>query len=413
MKAVHCRICLATGLTPVLDYGRVALSDSFLAGREEARKEKKFPLKLCICPHCRHLQIDEIVDPRLLFAHYPWETGISKSVLCFAQELYQTAIRFYRLLPAEQAPKVLEIASNDGSVLSVFQKNGCEVLGIDPAENIVQIANGRGIRSLPEFFDLNCAKAVVSEYGQWDIGLARNVLAHVKDLHGLAEGIRTILNREGFVIIEVPHLKTMFRELQYDQVFHEHLGYHSLDSVQKLFFGHGMEIFDVEEVWIHGGSIRVFLQHEGGPRPVGENVRRVLEEEKKLGLYREEAWGRFARRAAAHRDALRGELKKLKGDQRKIAVYGASGKGQSLLQFCGLDGRLIDYVVDKSAMKQNKWTPGTHLPIFSPARLYEERPDVVLLCAWNFAKEIVEQEKRFVEEGGRFLHPFPMPHYLP
>lgn len=412
MKTISCRICRTRGLLPVLDYGQVALSDSFLESREAIEREQKYPMTLCLCPRCRHVQIDEIVDPKLLFEHYPWETGISKSVLDFAQGLARDVIGCFTRTASGPRPRVFEIASNDGTVLSVFQKNGCEVLGMDPARNIVENANERGIRSLPDYFSLESASRVVSEYGKWDVCLARNVLAHVKDLHGLASGVGTVLEREGFAVIEVPHLKTMFLERQYDQVFHEHLGYHSLDSVQKIFNAHGMEVFDVEEIWIHGGSIRVFLQNRGGPRAVTGRVGNVLEEEERLGIYELSAWQDFAEKARAHRDALLGDLRRLKAENRKVAIYGASGKGQSLLQFCGLDGSLIDYVVDKSAMKQNKWTPGTHLPIVSPARIYEERPDVLLLCAWNFAKEIVEQEKRFIEEGGRFLHPFPMPHYL-
>lgn len=412
MKTENCRICKEKGLHPVLDYGTVALSDSFLESEEDIEKEQRYPLILCLCPHCKHIQINEIVSPNLLFEHYPWETGISKSILEFSEQLYHKTIGCYRQIPCEKKSKVLELASNDGSVLSMFQKNGCEILGVDPAKNIVKIANERGIRSIAKFFDLQTARAVVEEYGPWDICLARNVLAHVKDLHGFAQGIKTILHPDGFAVIEVPHLKTMFQELQYDQVFHEHLGYHSLQSIQRLFSDHGMELFDVEEIWIHGGSIRVFLQRGGGRRKISGRVQGVLDEEKGLGLFEEDSWKKFAERALAHKNALRSELTKLKSSHRKIAIYGASGKGQSLLQFCGINRKMIDFVVDKSKMKQNKLTPGTHIKIFPPSHIYEERPDVILLCAWNFAKEVVEQEKKFVANGGRFLHPFPLPHYM-
>lgn len=412
MKIENCRICNHKSLIPFLDYGNIALADSFIEREEDIKKEKKYPLKLCLCNNCKHVQIDEVVDPKLLFEIYPWETGISKSIQAFAEELYQKAIRCHYSIPSPQKTRVIEIASNDGSILSIFQKNGCEILGIDPAKNIVEKANENGIQSLARFFNLETALSIKKEYGVWDICLARNVLAHVQDLHGLTKGIQEITAKEGFAIIEVPHLKTMFQELQYDQVFHEHLGYHSLDSIQKLFGQYAMEVFDVEEIWIHGGSIRVFLQHRGGPRKISKNVDRIWNEEEELGLYNESSWKQFAKRAITHKNALLSELKGLKEKNQKIAIYGASGKGQSLLQFCNIGYKIIDFVVDKSQMKQNKWTPGTHIKIFPPSHIYEVKPNTILLCAWNFAKEIVEQEKRFLSEGGQFLHPFPLPHYI-
>jgi hypothetical protein len=185
-----------------------------------------------------------------------------------------------------------------------------------------------------------------------------------------------------------------------------------LDSVQRLFSYYDMEVIHVKELWIHGGSIRVFLQHKGGPRQTTPDVQRLLDIEKSLGLTRRSSWDDFSRRVLDHRTALRDELEKLKSEGLRIAVYGASGKGQSLLQFCGLDNSAIEYVVDKSTLKQGKITPGSHLPVRPPAHIYENLPDVILICAWNFAREIVKQEARFTDLGGRFLHPLPMPHYL-
>ena len=412
MKTESCRICKKNELSLILDYGNVALADSFLSSEKEIYNEKKYSLRFCICNNCKHLQIDEIVDPSLLFENYIWETGVSKSIIEFSQELYNKVTSFYNLIPYKKSPKVLEVASNDGAILSVFKKNGCEILGVDPAKNIVDKANEMGIRSIAEFFNSETAKSITEEYGKWDVCIARNVLAHVKEIHSFVEAIKIILGKEGFVVIEVPHLKTMFEELQYDQIFHEHIGYHSLDSIKKLFEMYEMEVFDVEEIWIHGGSIRVYLQHKNGPRKIIENVSRILDIERNLGLYEESSWKEFANRAIAHKKALKGKLEELKSNNKKIAIYGASGKGQSLLQFCEIDNKLIDYVVDKSKMKQDKFTPGTHMKIFSPSQIYENKPDVILLCAWNFAKEIMTQEEKFTSLGGKFLHPFPLPHYL-
>ncbi len=390
----------------------MALADSFLSSENEIASEKKYPLRLCICNNCKHIQIDEIVDPALLFVDYPWETGVSKSVIQFSEDLCKKLLNVHTSTNKSSPAKVLEVASNDGTVLSVFQKNGCEIMGVDPARNVVKKANERGVRSIAEFFNLETAANIVSQYGKWDVCIARNVLAHVNELHSLVEGMKTILNKDGFAVIEVPHLKTTFEELQYDQVFHEHIGYHSLDSIKRLFELHEMKVFDVEELWIHGGSIRVYLQHENGNKDVSENVKKVLETENKIGLYKKDSWRKFAERALNHKKELRSELEKIKSNNKKVAIYGASGKGQSLLQFCEIDGSLVEYVVDKSEVKQGKYTPGTHIKIFSPNHIYEDRPDVLLLCAWNFAKEIMSQEEKFSQLGGRFLHPFPSPHYL-
>ncbi|MBU2510660.1 class I SAM-dependent methyltransferase [bacterium] len=412
MKISQCRVCKEEKLETVLEYGDVALADSFMNSEQDFKNEQKYPLRLCFCRNCSHLQIDEIIDPEILFRNYVYETGVSSSIIQFAKELYDEVLSFYRTIPSSGKPKVFEIASNDGTVLSVFKENDSEVFGVDPAENIVKIANNKGIDSIAEFFCFETAEKVVDLKGKFDVCLARNVIAHVKELHSVAKGIQTVLNENGFAVIEVPHLKTMFEELQYDQVFHEHIGFHSLDSIRRLFAFYDMEVVHVKELWIHGGSIRIFLQHKNGPRKTTQQVQDLLKAEEDLGLFDKTSWDGFAKRVLDHRVALKEELKRLKAENLNVAVYGASGKGQSLLQFCELDGSVIDYVVDKSSMKQGKFTPGTHLQVHSPSHIYEDLPDVILICAWNFADEIVKQEARFAELGGKFLHPLPMPHYL-
>ena len=188
-------------------------------------------MKLCICDNCFHVQIDEIIDPKILFENYVWETGISKSIFEFANRLYEKT----KELMIKEESKILEIASNDGTVLSIFKKNGCEILGVEPAKNIALDANKKGIPTIDEFFDCETAKRIANDYGKWDVCIARNVIAHVSDLHGLVQGIQTILDKDGFAVIEFPQLKKMYSDLQYDQVFHEHIGYHSLDSIKRLF----------------------------------------------------------------------------------------------------------------------------------------------------------------------------------
>ena len=411
MKTKICRICKSQDLHIIIDYGKVALADSFLSNDEEINNEKRYDLRLCICGSCKHVQIDEIVNPELMFNDYPWETGISKSIIKYADEMSEKIINSFTEVCFKSHPRVFEIASNDGTLLNVFQNKGCEILGIDPAINIAQKANDRSINTIPAFFDHQMAKTIIADYGQWDICIARNVLAHVNKLHSFAEGIKTILNENGFAVIEVPHLQAMFEDLQYDQVFHEHIGYHSLDSIKKLFEMHSMELFDVESLWIHGGSLRVFVQHSGGPMKINNKVEKYIITEQKIGLFDEKIWKVYAERVENHKKSLIYALEKIKNNHHSVAIYGASGKGQSLLQFCGIDYNLIEYVVDKSILKQGKITPGTHIKIYEPEYIYTHFPDVILLCAWNFAEEIVAQEKKFIDLGGKFLLPFPFPHY--
>ena len=406
MKTKKCRCCKKVGIKEILDYGLVALADGFLY-KKEISNEKKYPLKLCICENCFHVQIDEIIDPKILFENYVWETGISRSILEFAEKLYKKT----KELMINDKSKILEIASNDGTILSIFKQNGCNILGVEPAKNIACDANEKGIQTIDEFFNYETAKNIVKSYGKWDVCIARNVIAHVSDLHGFVKGIQTILDKDGFALIEFPHLQKMYSDLQYDQVFHEHIGYHSLHSIVFLFGLYNMEVFDVEELEVHGGSLRVLIKHAGSKRGVKYDVVKTMISEINSGIFSVKNWDSYAKRCETHKNALRGMIEKCKNDGEKIIVYGASGKGQSLIQMSGITKDMISGVVDKSIMKQGKVTPGSHIKIHPTEYIYECKANVILLCAWNIAKEIVSQEKRFIELGGKFLLPFPEPHF--
>ena len=406
MKTKYCRCCQKQNLKIILDYGRVALADSFLY-EEEIESEKKYHLNLCICSNCFHVQIDEIIDPKFLFEHYVWETGISKSIFEFANNLYKRT----KKLMKKKNPRVIEIASNDGTVLSIFKENGCQILGVEPAKNIALDANKKGIKTIDEFFNFETAKVIAKNYGKWDVCIARNVIAHVSDLHGMVKGIQTILAEDGFALLEFPHLQKMYSDLQYDQVFHEHIGYHSLHSIVFLFGLFNMEVFDVEELEVHGGSLRVYIKHNNSNRRINYNVIKTINNEIKSGIFTIKNWVTYAKRVESHKESLREMLEICKMDSKKILIYGASGKGQSLIQMSGITKDLISGVVDKSKMKQGKLTPGSHIKIYPTEHLYESKADVVLLCAWNIASEVINQEKRFIKQGGKFILPFPEPHF--
>jgi len=411
VKATKCRVCSAEPLVEVLDYGTVALADGFLNSAADAAGEVKYPLALCRCEGCGHLQINEIVSPDLLFRNYIYLTGVGETVLVHAQQLYEAVVK---ALGQSGKPRlrVVEAASNDGTVLSVFQRNGCEVLGVDPARNIAKIANERGVETMAEFFDRDTAAAVASRMPSADVVIARNVLAHVADLHGFVDGIRIVLGSGGVGVVEVPHALTMYDQLQYDQVFHEHIGYYSVEVLIALFRMHDLKVVRVEEVAIHGGSVRVYLVHENAARQPDKSVEHIVGEERNRGLGGLTAWRQFAQQVKKQKAALLDELRAVKARGQRIAAYGASGKGQAMLQFCGVDGNLLEYVVDKSAWKQGKLTPGTHIPVYATERLASDRPDVLLLSAWNLAGEIRRQQDEYIQQGGRLLHPLPMPHYL-
>jgi C-methyltransferase len=411
MSAYSCRICGSPEHDLVLDFGPVALADSFLVSADEVAREQRYPLTLVLCQKCLHLQIKEVLDPRLLFSEYVWETGIPASIQKYCQELADAVLQ--RVTPAiASRPTVVEIASNDGTMLKELKSRGWDVVGVDPAQNIAQKANAAGIPTVPDFFCERVARDVLARHGQRDLCIARNVLAHVADLHGLVTGIRLLLKPAGTAVIEVPHLLTTYRELQYDQVFHEHIGYHSLDSIVRLFAMHELQVVDVEHPWIHGGSLRVYAAHAAADRKPTPAVAAALAEEKAAGILDRAGWQKFGERVQTQKRLLRAELESLRAAGKMVVGYGASGKGQSMIQFCQLDQQLVRYVADKSTMKIGKLAPGSHIPIVSPEQMRADPVDVVLLFAWNFAREILEQEKALRQRGVQFLHPIPEPHYL-
>jgi novobiocin biosynthesis protein NovU/D-mycarose 3-C-methyltransferase len=409
VNAFSCRVCQSPDYDLVLDYGQVVPADSFLPPAEAAAHEPRYPLTLVLCQRCLHLQIREVLDPSLLFVDYVWETGIPASIKQYCREL---ADAVWHRVDGRGTPSVFEIASNDGTLLKEFRSRGSRLLGVDPARNIAQKANAAGIPTIADFFGERVARDVLGQHGHWDVVVARNVLAHVADLHGLVAGLRLLLAPHGTAVIEVPHLLDMYRELQYDQVFHEHIGYHSLDSIIRLCGMHGLAVFDVEHQWIHGGTVRAYVAHAASGRTPSPAVAAMLAEEQAEGILDRDAWQHFGDRARTQKRMLRDELSSLRDAGKMVVGYGAAAKGMSMIQFCELDERLVSYVADKSTMKIGKLAPGSHIPIVSPERMRADPVDVVVVFAWNFAREILAQEQALRDRGVRFLHPIPEPHYL-
>ncbi len=400
----RCRSCGHSELETVLDLGLSPLANRLLTAEDLDGPEERFPLETVFCERCSLVQITVTVPPEILFRHYRYFSSVSESLVRHAGELVSRVLASCSL---DSESLVLEIASNDGYLLQNYVERGIPALGVDPAENVAEVARGRGVATLSEFFSDTLAHELAAEGRTADVVHANNVLAHVADTNGFVSGIKTVLKPEGVAVIEVPYVRDLIEKCEFDTIYHEHLCYFSLSSLRSLLKRHGLALEAAERVPIHGGSLRVWIAHEGRAQAT-RGVDELLEQERQGGVDGYRFYQDFGERVQKLRGDLHAMVSELHAQGRRLWGYGAAAKATVLLNYVDIGPDILEYVADLSPHKQGCLIPGVRIPIVSPDRLRED-PDYLLLLAWNFAEEIMRQQSAYRARGGRFILPVPEP----
>jgi hypothetical protein len=380
------------------------LCESFLRADQIRQMEPFFPLRVFACERCYLVQLEAFVPPDEIFAEYAYYSAYSTAWVEHARQ-YVEMISNRLSLGADDL--VVELASNDGYLLQHFVGTDIQILGIDPAANVADAAEARGVPTLVEFFGREAAQRLVDEGKRASLILGNNVLAQVPDLNDFVAGVQVLLRDDGTATFEFPHLLRLLDGLQYDTIYHEHFSYFSFATTTEILRAHGLDVYDVEELWTHGGSLRVYAQHTGGPHETTETAFELLEREEREGLRSPERYARFAEDVKESKRALLELLIGLRREGKQVAGYGAPGKGNTLLNYCGIRTDLLDYTVDRNPYKHGLHTPGTHIPIFPPEKIAETRPDYILVLPWNLIDEISAQLSYVAEWGGQLIVPVP------
>ena len=405
-----CRFCGHSLQVTFIDLGMSPPCQTHIEPHQLNHMEPFYPLHAWVCEHCFLVQLEEYVTPGNIFSEYAYFSSFADSWVEHARKYSVHMRERFGLGPGSL---VMEIASNDGYLLQHFVAQGVPVLGIEPAANVAKVAQDKGVRTEVCFHGRSSADKIVAKYGQADLLLGNNVLAHVPDLNDFVAGMKRLLKRGGVITMEFPHLQRLMEQNQFDTIYHEHFSYFSFLTVEQVFAAHGLVLFDVEELPTHGGSIRIYARHaEDHSKAVGERPQQLRARELALGFDRLQTYQNFDEQVKSTKRKILSLLIELRNRGKTIVGYGAPGKGNTLLNYCGIRTDLLDYTVDRNPYKQGKYTPGTHIPILSPERIRDTRPDYVFILPWNLKDEICAQLSYVRDWGGRFIVPIPEPQVL-
>jgi len=400
-----CRFCGARLRHTFVDLGMSPLCEAILERAQLNQMEAFYPLHVFVCDQCFLVQLQEYVAPEDIFTEYAYFSSYSDSWLAHAKAYTKLMIERFKLNAQSQ---VVELASNDGYLLQYFVEAGMPVLGIEPAANVAKVAIAKSVPTLVKFFSAELAEELVRDGMQADLLVGNNVLAQVPDLRDFVKGMKTLLRPNGIITLEFPHLMRLIEENQFDTIYHEHFSYFSFLTVQRILAEFGLTVFDVEELPTHGGSLRIYARHEQEySRPVTLRARELAEREEKAGFTRLETYFSFAEKVKETKRKILDFLIRVKREGKSVAGYGAPGKGNTLLNYCGIRSDFLDYTVDRNPYKHGKFLAGTHIPVFDTGRIRETKPDYVLILPWNLKKEISEQLSYVREWGGKLVVPIP------
>ena len=404
----NCRICDSSALDKVVELTPSPPGNNFLLEEQlSSDKEEEFPLELHFCNSCHHIQLGHVVDPRFLFQNgYSYVSATSE---VFVNHLKDYVDHIENLFKLDHSSFVVDIGSNDGTCLKFFKEKDFKVLGVDPASEIATIANSNGIETINDFFSSSLAKQIANDYGKADVITSHNACAHIDDLGGVISGVRNLLKDQGIFVMEVGYFVDVFTNLWFDTIYHEHVDFHTVGPLEKLFKKYSMELIRVERISPQGGSIRVFAQKKEGFNSKHKSVAELIKLENSLGLNLPETLKGFERKINRLRDKFKSLIFKLNQEGKSIAAFGAPTKATTLCYHFDIGKDEIDFIVDDNPLKQGLFSPGKHIPVYSSQKIYEEKPDFLLILAWNFAESIMRAHQRFSDEGGLFILPMPEP----
>ena len=398
-----CRFCSTTLTQSFCDLGMSPLSNAFVAAEKLNSMEPFYPLHAFVCDNCYLVQLDEFESPEKIFSEYVYFSSYSDSWLEHSKRYTDLMTQRLGLGAASQ---VIEIASNDGYLLQYFADRGIPVLGVEPAANVAAVALEKGIPTLVKFFGVKTAIRMRNDGIQANLLLGNNVLAHVPDINDFVAGMAIVLKADGVVTMEFPHLLKLIQLNQFDTIYHEHFSYLSLLTVERILEAHGLQVFDVDELTTHGGSLRIYAGHHSG-EPATSNVESVRLSESEAGIDQLSTYASFKEKVEATKRELLSFLIEAKANGKRIVAYGAAAKGNTLLNYCGVRQDFVDFVVDQNPAKQNRYLPGTHIPVFEPDKIDEVKPDYLLILPWNIKDEIVGKMNHIRQWGGKFIVPIP------